>query len=163
VWAGETTWRPLPRREFSVRSDYDIVEGRHGIVITPIGWLHVQDNWKRVAGESEGEDGPTRYLAHEYGLDRYERIVAPTLEAADQYWLKTGSYWAEVRRAWAEVFARHDRITLQAEIGGRRLFEEHFDYAEDLANGAPFDAAAAGRHARETIERFLRSPGASEH
>lgn len=154
AWSGETSWRPLPRREFSVRQDYEVMEGQHRIVLTPTGWLHVQDNWKRVAGDASPD---AAFIAHEYGLDRYERITAPSLAAADENWAKTGAYWAAVRAAWREVFAQHDRFELRAEVEGPRLFEEHFAYAERLAAGAPFVAADAARHARETIDRFLRA------
>lgn len=163
VWTGETAWRPLPRRELSVRDDYDVLEGRHQIVITPTGWLHVQDNWKRVAGEPNGpqtaENHAPEYLAHEYGLDRYERITAPSLTAADAYWERTGGYWAAVRAAWREVYARHDRFSLAAAVDGERLFEVHFAYADALAAGErAFAADSAAQHARGTIARFLR-PG----
>jgi len=87
--------------------------------------------------------------------DRYERITAPSLAAADENWVKTGPYWVAVRAAWREFYAQHDRFSLRAEVDGARLFEEHFAYAEKLAEGAPFDSADAARHARETIERFL--------
>lgn len=153
AWTGESAWRPLPRREHGARSDYDVMEGAHRIVLTPTGWLHEQHNWKRVAGEGGG-DAPA-YVGREIGLDRYERIAAPSLEAADAYWEKTAAYWAAVRAAWADVLKTHDRFVLQTERDGARLFEEHFAYAGKLDDGAPFDAADATRHARETIEGFL--------
>ena len=151
LWTGENAWRPLPRREHTVRKDYSVMEGSHRLVLTPTGWLHEQFNWKRVAGES----APARYVGEEWGLDRYERLTAPALTAADTSWQKTGPYWAAVRRAWAEVYARRDRFTLRPEVAGRKLFEEHFAYAEKLEAGTPFDAADAERHARATITRFL--------
>jgi len=152
VWTGENAWRPLPRREHTVRKDYGVIEGFHRIVHTPTGWLHEQLNWKRVAGENTRTPG---YVSEEWGLDRYERITAPSLAAADEYWRKTGAYWAAVRRVWADVFATHDRLPLRREAGGKRLFEEHFAYAEKLADGAPFDSSDAERHARETINKFI--------
>ncbi|MGH7947000.1 MAG: DUF6607 family protein [Opitutaceae bacterium] len=151
VWNGEREWRPLPRRERTVRKDYGVMEGSHRIVLTPTGWLHEQQNWKRVTGESTAVAASPRYIGEEWGLDRYERITAPNLAAADTCWRKTGPYWAAVRRAWAEVFAQHDRFALRAEAGGKKRFEEHFAYAEKLESGQPFDAADAGRHAREII------------
>ena len=156
VWTSERAWRPLPRREHTVRTDYDVMEGVHRIVLTPSGWLHEQNNWKRVAGETEtaGEATP-RFVAAEIGLDRYERISAPSLAAADTYWARTGAYWADVRRAWAEVLAGRERFIVRDKVGGQALFEQHFAYAGKLADGQPYDPAEAGRHARETIERFL--------
>jgi hypothetical protein len=156
VWASERAWRPLPRREFSVRSDYGVLEGGHRIVLTPTGWLHEQTNWKRLAGEAGGAAAKPHFVAAEIGLDRYERITAPSLAAADEYWKRTGAYWAEVRRAWRDVFRRHERFVLRPEAGGRRLFEVHFEYADGLAERGSVDAADLARHARETIGAFVQ-------
>jgi hypothetical protein len=114
-WNSDTDWRPLPRREFSVRKDYGVLEGRHQIVLTPTGWVHEQDNWKRVAGESS--DGRPEYVAQEIGINRYERIVEPILVAADEYWGKTGAYWADVRQVWRDVMKERDRFQLRSSVG----------------------------------------------
>jgi hypothetical protein len=157
VWTSEREWRPLPRREYTVRKDYDVMEGVHRIVLTPTGWVHEQNNWKRVAGEpansASANDGP-RYVGAEIGLDRYERITTPSLAVADEYWQKTGAYWAIVRRVWAEEFARRERFTLRSEVDGQQLFEHHFAYAEKLAS-QPFDPVDAERQVRATITSFL--------
>lgn len=155
LWTGANSWRPLPRREHTVRKDYDVMEGSHRIVLTPTGWFHEQLNWKRIAGDSAPK---AAYVGEEWGLDRYDRISAPALVAADEYWTRTASYWAAVRRAWQEVYARHDRFTLRAEVDSRKLFEEHFAYAEKLEDGATYDPADGERHARETIKKFLAVP-----
>jgi len=49
-WSSESCWRPLPRREFSVRKDYNVIGGKHEITITPNGWVHTQNNKKLVVG-----------------------------------------------------------------------------------------------------------------
>jgi len=154
LWTGENSWRPLPRREHTVRNDYGVMEGAHRLVLTPTGWLHEQLNWKRVAGGGL----PAAYVGEEWGLDRYDRITAPSLSAADEDWKKTGPYWAAVRRAWADVLAKYDRFALRTQVDGKRLFEEHFAYTEKLEDGQPYEPADGERHARETIARFLDVP-----
>lgn len=151
-WVGENAWRPLPRREHTIRQDYDVMEGAHRIVLTQNGWLHEQTNWKRVAGEN----APTAYVGKEIGLDRYERITAPSLAAADEAWKKAGPYWAIVRKVWAETFAQRERVTLLDEVEGRPLFDYHFTYAAKLEEGAPFDPADAERDVRTTLGRFMK-------
>lgn len=153
VWTGERAWRPLPRRESTVRKDYGVMEGVHRIILTPTGWLHEQQNWKRVAGE--GAEGPPRYVGQEYGLDRYERISAPALTASDDYWAKTGAYWDVVRKGWAAALARNERFKLVSEKDGEHLFSIFFEYAETLELGKAFDPADAERNVSETINRFL--------
>jgi len=48
IWEGGEAWRPLPRREHSVRSDYQVLAGRNRHTILPTGWVHEQDNSKLV-------------------------------------------------------------------------------------------------------------------
>lgn len=154
-WLSETDWRPLPRREFSVRKDYDVLEGRHQIVITPTGWVHEQDNWKRVAGDSSHT---AQFLAQEWGINRYERIASPSLAAADEYWKKTGLYWAAVRAAWRDIFAKNDRFSITDSIEGKQLFELHFEFAEEIANGKTRTAEECERHARDCIKYYVTAP-----
>lgn len=131
-WESETTWRPLPRREFSVRSDYHVLVGENRHTITPSGWIHEQDNAKRVLGSSEAD-----YLSREIGLNRYDRIVGHDFSAGDAYWERTAPYWAEVRRQWREVYAAHDTFELKSRADGRLRFEVHFQNAEELVGAPP--------------------------
>jgi hypothetical protein len=160
AWTSERAWRPLPRREHTVRNDYDVMEGVHRIIFTPTGWLHEQNNWKRVAGEATGESSSSApgYVAAEIGLDRYERISAPSLSAADRYWEKTSAYWAIVRRIWNETFAQRERFTLQPSVEGKQLFELHFSHAGKLEEGSPFDPVESEREVRAILAKFLASP-----
>jgi hypothetical protein len=154
-WISEQEWRPLPRREFSVRTDYDALAGRHQIVITPSGWVHQQENWKLL--NDEASEVSIRYLAQEWGINRYERILKPSLDAATEYWKKTGLYWEAVRQTWDEIMKEHDRFRLKPSVDGKSLFQIHFAYAEELAQGKTYDAANARRHARETVLSFLET------
>jgi hypothetical protein len=160
AWAGENSWRPLPRREHSVRDDYGVMEGFHRIVITSKGWIHEQNNWKRVSGEGEAP----RYRGHELGIDRYERIVSPSLDKANPYWDKAGAYWKEVRDAWNEVFSQRDRFSLRSKVDGRSQFEYHFEYAGKLEAGEAYDVEEGAKFARDTIQSFLTdSPEAAKY
>ena len=152
IWTGENSWRPLPRREYSVRDDYDVMEGFHRIVIVPTGWIHKQNNWKRIAGDASEA---TEYRGHELGIDRYERIVSPSLDRSDSYWEKTGPYWSEVREAWKAVYEKWDHFSLKSKVENRSQFEYHFEYAAKLEGGEPYDPAKGAAFARETIESFL--------
>ncbi len=152
AWTGENSWRPLPRREYSVRNDYSVMEGFHRIIITPTGWVHEQNNWKRVEGDAS--DTPD-YRGHELGIDRYELINSPDLSKADEYWDKTGPYWAAVRQAWNEIYSENDQFSLKSKVDGRSQFEHHFEYAGKLDGGEEYDPAAGAKFAKETIEKYL--------
>jgi hypothetical protein len=159
LWHSDTCPRPLPRRESSVRKDYNILEGTHEITLTPNGWVHVQNNRKLEVAK----DGSRKYIGQELGVNRYEEITAPNLaDAFDEYWEKTGSYWKNVRETWAEVLQSNDRFTLKETDDDEKLFSVHFEWAEKLEKGEVKDLNENPVHARETIERFLNPDAPAE-
>ncbi len=154
-WTSNDAWRPLPRREFSVRDDYNVLGGTQTITITPTGWVHFQDNCKlQVNGDSD-----PLCVACEIGINRYERIEDPKVaEPADNYWAKTGDYWKAVRDKWEDVFQSRDRFQLKKQADGKRLYEEHLGYAAEIEAAENYDAERGKLHAQATIEEFLTKP-----
>jgi len=123
TWRSQETRRPLPRREHTKRSDYDVLIVTNTHVVTPDGWLHEQANDKLVIASGQ-------VLAHEEGLNTYERIAGHDFSAGRQYWEQTRDFWAKVRAAWEDVLATHDRVTVREEIDGDSLNEriDHMVY-----------------------------------
>ncbi len=155
TWVGSTTWRPLPRREFSVRHDYDVLVGTNRHTITPTGWVQEEENLKLVL-DDDGRPRPTEpALAKEIGLNRYERLIGFDDSAARRYLDRTEPFWREVRAAWSDIEARHDRFILRAPPDQGQLFTPLFEYADRLSEGAPLDGAEARRIARETVHGYL--------
>jgi hypothetical protein len=152
-WISAETWRPLPRREFSVRKDYQVLAGTNRHTILPTGWVQEENNLK-LALESGGRQPRARqpYLAREYGVARYERIRDFDFEPGRRYFERTEPFWAEVRAAWQALAQRLPRFRLKAPVDQASLFVPFFDYADKLAEGAAFDRAAA----RSFVERTLR-------
>ena len=68
IWQN-TTDAPLPRREYSVRNDYNILKRTNRMNITDSGYLHEQDNQKII--RSNGTD---KLLVEEKGQNTYKRI-----------------------------------------------------------------------------------------
>ena len=54
TWISQTTRRPLPRREHSVRDDYHALEGFNRHTVTRHGWVQEEENWKLVL-DDKGE------------------------------------------------------------------------------------------------------------
>lgn len=159
TWRSESCWRPLPRREFSVRSDYQVLQGTHELTVTPNGWVHTQLNQK----VSLGEKGELAILAQELGVNRYERISEPSLLAGEATLKKSGEYWTEVRKMWAEVYEKHKTFSLREEVEGQKLYQHHFGYAMKLeGSDEAYDAEAGRKHARETIEKFVNDGSSGE-
>lgn len=151
AWYSDTGLRPLPRREHSVRSDYDVLEGDHRLTITPQGWVHEQSNRK----VKQAPAGAARYVAAETGLNRYERISAPSLADADDYWRATGAYWQAVRQIWREVYGSQARFHVKSEYDGKPLFAYHFQYADDIRQQGRYDAEQGRAHAEATVRHFV--------
>ncbi|MGQ0578662.1 MAG: DUF6607 family protein [Betaproteobacteria bacterium] len=152
TWISDETWRPLPRREWSVRKDYQVLVGTNRHTITPEGWVQEENNLKLVLDDSGKARAETPYLAREYGFARYQRIRDFDFSAGENYFTLTEAFWAEVRSAWREIAQREGRFTLKAPVDQGRLFEPFFEYAQNLADGKRFDRAEA----RAFIERTLR-------
>ena len=102
-WVSERAWRPLPRREHSVRSDYDVVEGVHSIAIT-LGWAPGGDGPFLVeAVTSKGgvslqvprEELP---LAAWFSIDRIVRELE--LEHRDWTGDLLGGYFCQPSASW---------------------------------------------------------------
>jgi hypothetical protein len=152
TWQSAPTWRPLPRREWSVRHDYDVLIGTNLVTITPTGWVHQEDNSK-VQLDPNGT--PAAAISKEIGLNRYERIVGFDDSAGRRYQERTEPFWAEVRRAWTDVARRHPRFTLRAAPDEKQLFVPLFAYAEKLDEGGAFDPVDARAFAARTVEGYL--------
>ena len=144
IWEGDDGWRPLPRREHSVRDDYQVLAGRHRLTVLPTGWIHEQDNLKLVLAESG-----TRPLARELGVNRYERLRDFDFSAGDAYWTATGAYWARVREAWARRLQAP--FHLESHCDERPAFMLFFEGAGRLEAGEAFSPDAQ----REEIEAIL--------
>jgi hypothetical protein len=149
-WQSDETWRPLPRREFSVRDDYDVLIGTNRHTILPSGWAQEEDNLKVVL-DDRGE--VTAVLAREVGVARYERITAFDWSAGDDYWQRTAPFWAIVRDVWQQVLDR-GRVVMNADQG-EPLFATLFALAEREA-GDEFDAERARQEVQAALARHLR-------
>ena len=150
-WESDETWRPLPRREFSVRDDYDVLVGTNRHTITPTGWVQEEDNLKVVL-DDKGE--PARVLARENGLARYERIDNYDWGAGDDYWQRTGPFWAVVREAWRDLFRDNARLGVSKEADGMALFMAMFELA-DSSTEVDFDRETTERLVEKTLAPYL--------
>ncbi|MBB6428620.1 DUF6607 family protein [Algisphaera agarilytica] len=155
AWNSETTWRPLPRREFSKRSDYQVLVAHNRHTITPEGWVHEQDNHKLVL-DDQGQ--PLKVIAHESGLNVYDRTDDVDFTAGRVYWEKTAAYWEDVREIWADTFEQNASFTLAKEIDGEKLHSALFKIASDAKdNGHSEETKAA---ANDTVLAYLTQPAA---
>lgn len=148
VWESGETWRPLPRREYTTRSDYDVLVGVNRHRITAAGWEHEQDNVKLVLE-------PRHLLVREHGLNGYTRTNAAETQPAAVYWQSTAPFWKEVRAEWARVLAAHDRLSLEVETADKPIHEPLFARAN--AKG-PADGVSASAFIHDAVAKYVLAP-----
>ncbi|MEM9752447.1 MAG: DUF6607 family protein [Planctomycetota bacterium] len=127
TWQSEETWRPLPRREYTKRSDYQVLAARNRHTITPAGWVHEQDNAKLVLDE-QGE--PVRVIAHESGLNVYDRVDDVDFSAGRDYWLDTAEYWSDIRQLWLDVTEQPGRHHVAVKVNDSPVYAQLFAVAQ---------------------------------
>lgn len=125
---GHTIWEntadaPLPRREYTQRSDYNILQRTNRLVINSNGYDHIQDN-KKVSRAN----GTDKVIAEEKGLNLYEKADDSDCEAATQYWNEHKGFWTAVQQEWDKVLAHKSSIKL---VNDNELMGTLFKLADD--------------------------------
>ncbi|MBV7267781.1 DUF6607 family protein [Winogradskyella luteola] len=133
-----TTTAPLPRREYTKRSDYNITMRGNRHEITDFGWVHDQDNAK-VIREGDKDDV---ILAHEKGYNIYKKVDDSRCQAAQDWWKEHDNKWATVRTKWNAVYGRNKDLNLEAKVDNKVLYKHLFD--EEMT-------------AKEDIEKVIES------
>jgi hypothetical protein len=125
-----TTDAPLPRREFTQRSDYNVTVRRNRHEIIDNGWIHDQDNDK-VIRSSGAQD---KIIAQEKGINTYVKVDDDRCKTAQDWWSDNQTMWKEVRAAWDAVFEQDKNLALSKKVDGKRLFEILFEMEPSEAN-----------------------------
>lgn len=148
AWTSAPTWRPLARRDAVLNPVYDRYLGTNRHILTPNGWVHIQDNMK-MSGRAGGE--PIA-IVQEDVVNTYDHSTSYSPKAGDDYWAATQDYWAAVRDAWDAVIARDGGVHVEEEaqtgvVTGPPLM----DLAQKIQDGE-ITTAAAIVEARATID-----------
>jgi hypothetical protein len=151
-WLSGDTWRPLPRREWSVRDDYQVLVGTNRHTVTPTGWLQEENNLKTVLNAERAIDAAKPYVGREYGVARYERIRDADFAAADRYYARTRVFWDRVRDTWRTAFAQQGTVTLRGAVDKLGLYRPLFERADEI-EAQPSDAMPADERQSERVIR----------
>ncbi len=128
TWTSDFTWRPLPRREYTIRDDYNALGAINRHTITPSGWTHEQDNVKSVRDGAVVEAN----LVREFGFNDYYNIEGFDFQPAYEYWDRTEPFWAHVRAAWDKRLWTGEALELTTEVDGMPIIEGTFELAEQM-------------------------------
>lgn len=113
-----TTNAPLPRREYTQRSDYNITKRTNVHEIVKNGWIHDQDNDKIIRDEK----GYDYILAQEKGHNTYTKVDDSKCEAAQKWWKENKDFWKKVRTKWDDEFAKNKDLKLESKVDGKPLY-----------------------------------------
>jgi hypothetical protein len=155
-WLSAATWRPLPRREWSVRDDYQVLVGTNRHTVSATGWIQEENNLKTVLTEARAIDQSRPYVAREYGVARYERIRDAEFASADRYYQQTKQFWDQVRDRWSQVFLEDGAVTLKGPVDKLGLFRPLFAQADAIAE----QGAGASAQNETVIRNALKDMGA---
>lgn len=159
AWTSEPTLRPLPRREYTTRSDYQAILATNRHALTPAGWIHEQDNTKLVIDA----DGTRHAIAREVGTNSYNRIGDFDFSAGRDYWTRTAAYWARVRGAWERAFAAQPSFVLNPHPNGEPRIEKLLEQAERSGKGEAVSDAEINAVLVEAGMQATTTPLASQH
>lgn len=131
TWTSGDSLRPLPRREYTKRSDYNVVAAVNRHTITPAGWTHEQFNTK----VRRGPGGERVEIAREFGFNDYRRTTEADFGPAYRYWTATADYWAKVRARWARHLDQPPGLHLKTKIDGMAMIIPLFTQAGSIEAG----------------------------
>jgi hypothetical protein len=154
-WLSGKTWRPLPRREGSIRNDYHVLEGTNRHTILPSGWVQEQENLKLVLDEQGQAVKDMPYLSKELGIARYERIVEHDFSAGDEYWNKSKEYWSDVRSVWEDFIDSNNSLVIQKKVNKQYMFMPFFNKAQAIVDGEKYQSSPGKKIIRETLVPFI--------
>lgn len=116
---------PLPRREYTERSDYNVLNRGNTLYLTPTGWMFEQDN-KKINRTPQGDE----YIAMEKGLEEFIRIDPARFGYAKKWWAEREKFWTDTRAIWAEVFKEKQQLRLAPKVNNQLLYEGFFEMVE---------------------------------
>ncbi|SOD20062.1 DUF6607 family protein [Pedobacter xixiisoli] len=113
---------PLPRREHTERNDYNVLNRRNFVYLTPNGWMFEQDNKKIVRTPGEKD----KMIAQEKGLEEFVKTDPKSFAYSQEWWKKNAPFWKDARDIWDNVFANNTVIKLAPKVDNKLLYEKFF-------------------------------------
>ena len=119
-----SSYAPLPRREYTKRNDYNIMIRGNRHEITKDGWVHDQDNFKVV---KDSESDSEVIIASEKGINSYTRVDESNCKEAIKWWDENNEKWLLVLEKWNSIYSKKDDISLRQSVENKPLFSFLFD------------------------------------
>ena len=144
---------PLPRREWTKRSDYNVLKRDNKIILTKDGgWLHEQDNQKIVRSVGKKDS----LICWEKGIERFTDLPEGKCIAAFKWWEINKNYWSDVRVVWQTLQTEGNGIALNLIVDSVKLYEALFELG-DKQTKANADSATNQKIIKETIVKYFKA------
>ena len=141
---------PLPRREYTKRTDYNVMRRTNHHEIQPDGYIHEQDNDKIIRSEAGDQ-----LLVSEKGINTYRRTDEKKCQAAKDWWAKNKLYLNDVRAVWDEVLSKRNGVALRGQVKANVLGRE-LDELAATAQKPGYNSATSRELIRGVIEKYLK-------
>ena len=123
---------PLPRREYTKRSDYNVLRRRNRHILTDYGFLHEQDNIKIIRAEGK----PDEELVQEKGLNMYKRVDDAEAGMPGKVWWEAHRpFWREVLAVWSDIYGTRKDLKFKEAKGDEKLFSALFELDDKRFKG----------------------------
>lgn len=143
-----TSSAPLPRREYTTRSDYNVLVRTNHHEITPEGSFHEQDNRKVVR-----TGGTDKVIVGEKGMNTYKRVDDAQCEKAIAWWEEHKTFWALVRKGWEQLYRENAAVTLMKKVNDTPLYKA-MGALEQKAHDRELSGAALEQAIASTLRQY---------
>jgi len=148
-WEG-TGDAPLPRREYTKRSDYNLVKRHSRIELSENGWFLEQDN-EKILRDAAGD----KLICMEKGMESFTTGDYNCQPAID-WWNEQNAYWNEVRLVWGEVFKDNPQFKMSKRVDNKALWQRLYQYGDEVVEKKP-KSAKIKKEVREIIDLYINS------
>lgn len=150
TWISDAGYRPLPRREYTKRDDYNVLAVINSHSIVADGWTHGQDNTKAIRdGEME-----TGQVVREKGLNTYRRITGYNFKPGYDYWENTSDYWQRIRAEWDRRISENQGVLLAYPVDGMKMIKDMYWQSERARKGKP----VTDQEIHELFQPWIKAP-----
>lgn len=150
---GELFWlnradAPLPRREYTKRADYNVMERTNRLIVSDKGYMHEQDN-KKIIRKDGAKDV---VLAYEKGYNDYVRVADSKCENALKFWTpEKKAFWKDVTNVWDAMMAKGNSLQLEKVVDDKLLYE-----ALDVVEKKNLKDADRKKEIEQTIMKYAK-------
>ena len=148
-WEG-TGDAPLPRREYTKRSDYNVVKRHSRIELSDKGWFLEQDN-EKILRDKSGD----KLICMEKGMEAFTTGDYNCQPAID-WWNEQHGYWKEVRTVWNDVFNDNPKFEMSKRVDNKALWQRLYEFGDEVAEKAP-KPSKIKKQVREIIDMYIKS------